>query len=535
MKQLNKYTGKSAQKNTFQVGNFITNFIDKYIGLTKGLILIQIIHCIFCWHVADNALHDDAFCHYSWMRITHRMPINQWYDNSQYTHLDYPPLAAYVHYLLSYIASLGDTKYFFNTPVSINEGTPFTELSVGAKLGLRLSTFIANTLTYNITLAYVVCAFYKGYKASFKLYAIFLFQFLTYYSMVDFGDCQINGPHYALVLLAFYNICARNFKWSTFFLSMSVLYKHSTITSAVPFAMYIIHESWQDAKQKYTDFSAKLKYLVMNGIEHIAIGVATIMVAFAPFLYYQGCLFRILSVLFYNRALVDAAPTLWFTIEVFLQTRQDSRLEEFYIKIAKAILVPAILLLWSILPSRKTQYKFQAMYIVFSLIFFLFSTPVHTKHIIYMYFGWLFCLPVYSEYFTFTNMIFCITMFSQSCRLSNEYKVLMHSIGYLLVSWTFEENTALAIESQKSAITDKKEESPSFMQKIRLFIVSIRRYLTGILLIIMISLLINYHIADASGLKCVKNWHPFELIAFRTGFFALLFVFVYFWINYLTS
>ncbi len=55
-----------------------------------------------------GAAWGDFECHRTWFTITHNLPINQWYENTQWSNttywpLDYPPLCAYFHNTFSII------------------------------------------------------------------------------------------------------------------------------------------------------------------------------------------------------------------------------------------------------------------------------------------------------------------------------------------------------------------------------------------------------------------------------------------------
>ena len=61
------------------------------------------------WNNAPK--YGDFECHRHWMEVTHNLPIEKWYtesehNNSTYWPIDYPPLCAYYHYAFSQIIAL---------------------------------------------------------------------------------------------------------------------------------------------------------------------------------------------------------------------------------------------------------------------------------------------------------------------------------------------------------------------------------------------------------------------------------------------
>jgi len=529
---------KHALSDNSKLIKKVYNFIDRHANLPIGIILINILHVIFCYLLSENVLHTDAYCHYSWMRITRRVPLKNWYDSPIYTHLDYPPLAAYVHWLLSFIIKPFDPKYFDNSDLCVSMSLPRQDLTREAFLGLRFTVFIANTLTYNIALPYVICSYYKAYRPAFKLFMIALFLFPTYYLMIDFGDTQINGLHYSFVILGLLEITRENFGWATFYWTLGALYKHITLLYALPIVIYILYKTYQKYRSDHSKFTTIL-YTISKCAQYGIIALFLIFIVFLPFLQYKGVFKRIIHILFFKRDLIDTTPTFWYFTELFLEASGKSRLEVKAILVAKFLILPNILI-WVKLFKKANKIsdhlKFLMMFSGFALIYFIFGYSIHTKHIMYYYFGLLFMMPYLMEYFTFTNMIFAMAMFCQSFRYENQFSAMYHGFAYIAVSWLFEENNVKALEFHEYAINQKKDIINSAELKFHYFMSKNRRVLTAIMLFILGICLIFLSITtDMYEYDAVLNFWPVERVAFNTGFFALMILVFYYFLTFSIS
>jgi len=530
---------KYESKRNPKLIHSIYNMLDKYANLPLGIILIQIAHFVFCYYVSDNMFHTDAYCHYSWMRITRRVPLKDWYDNAIYTHLDYPPLAAYIHWLLSFIARGYDTAFFDNSNICTHYNEPHQEFTPEAFHGLRLAVFVANTLTYNIALPYVICSYYKAYRPLFKLIMIILFQFPTYYSLIDFGDCQINGPHYAFLILGLLEITRENFGWATLYWTLSSLYKQFTLLLAVPLAIYIVYKTYEKYNTESNTLIAKIKNTFLQCLKYASIASITIFIAFLPFLQYKGIFTRIIKILFAKRELVDTTPTFWFSAEYFFNTRNNKELEDKLILLAKFLIIPNLLFVVKMFRNASKvsdKHKFLLMYIIFGLIHFLIGTPIHAKHIMYIYFGLMFMMPFQIEYFTYLNMISAMCMFCQSFRLKNQFSAMIHGFAYIAISWLFEENNVKSLEFHEYVINEKKDKKNTLSLKLHYLIIKYRKNITAIMLFILGICLFFFGVAvEMFQYEEFSNFNPVEYVAFHTGFCALLVVLFYYLLTFTIS
>ncbi len=218
----------------------LLDWVDRRVPMWLGVLLIQNLHILAAWWVGRTRLHWDAGCHYAWMKMTHRIPLQDWYDNIEYTHLDYPPLAAYMHYLLGYLMRYIVGPRFMTTGIYNS-----FEFTATEKWGMRLTVFLCNSLTYNTALIFIVCNYWRALTTSRKLLIIFMYQFLTYYFLIDFMPTQINGPHFALLLLSLYSGICHHFKTCTVLFTLATLFKHSSAMYAIPIGIYIACVLWR--------------------------------------------------------------------------------------------------------------------------------------------------------------------------------------------------------------------------------------------------------------------------------------------------
>ena len=179
--------------------------------------------------------------------------------------------------------------------------------------------------------------------------------------------------------------------------------------------------------------------------------------------------------------------------------------------------------------GARSNMSFAIPYMVFTITYFLFGTPVHMKHIFYYYLGWFFVLPEFPAYFTYTNLILSMVMFAQSCRLDSDKVLAFHGVVYCFVSYIFEEN--LVAEEAGGILVSKKEEEAN-TRGIRIWQIfrGCRKLMTILCLLLVLTLYATYMVAtQLYKFDSIGENRYVEDTAFRTVFVLLLVTFGYSW------
>lgn len=187
------------------------------------------------------------------MKITHMLPMDQWYDTAEYTHLDYPPLAAYLHYIMGFFVKMID-------PISFNKG-PYYKIMDPVppmtKFAIRLIIIIVDLLTYYPAVIFVVLNYMAKARKSYKVITLLMYFNMPMYAVIEYRNTQINSPHMALLLLALYFTMEHKIEFATFLFSLSLAYKHYPAPYVLPIASYmiwIIYEKICSTKKSVSPF-----------------------------------------------------------------------------------------------------------------------------------------------------------------------------------------------------------------------------------------------------------------------------------------
>ena len=179
------------------------------------------------------------------MRITHRLPIKDWYDNNFVNHLDYPHIAGYWHYIMGLLLRLLDPRAFYE--VSVYESTPVT---FAVKYGIRAAILMTSLIFYYPAVVAIVTFVLKKERTCHKLMVILLMLNMPMYAYIEHGNTQVNAPHLGLILWALYLAMNEYMCLSTACFTLSIGYKHFNGNYVLPLAMYMIANMWVSTKSK---------------------------------------------------------------------------------------------------------------------------------------------------------------------------------------------------------------------------------------------------------------------------------------------
>ncbi len=174
------------------------------------------------------------------MKVTHRQPIELWYDVANYTHLDYPPLSAYLHYGMSYVYRYIDERSLLALPLY-----GYGELTPLIMKGLRVSILALSVLTYYPPVIYVVFTRFRKYSKIHRVVVLLLLLNFPTYALVEFANTQANSPHLGLLILALHFLLDEHLILTTITFSLSLTCKHIGGPLVFPIAVYMLAKCWE--------------------------------------------------------------------------------------------------------------------------------------------------------------------------------------------------------------------------------------------------------------------------------------------------
>ncbi|OQR79174.1 putative dolichyl pyrophosphate Glc1Man9GlcNAc2 alpha-1 [Tropilaelaps mercedesae] len=243
----------------------------------------------------------DFEVHRNWLAITYSLPIREWYteDRSQWT-LDYPPLFAWVEWLLSQVAVLVDPEM-----VKVENQSYASDRCI---LFQRFSVMFTDCM---LIYAAVV---WHGILYSRTRDLPVLFQPLVLVGLilnpglliVDHIHFQYNGILTGIMLLAMARVYEGSVWWGALWFSILLNMKHIYVYIAAPFFVYLL-------SSYVLEKSISLSHRMCRLANLTTVVFAVFFASFAPFAYY-GQLKHVVSRLFpLKRGLVHAywAPNTW--------------------------------------------------------------------------------------------------------------------------------------------------------------------------------------------------------------------------------
>ncbi|XP_015119178.1 probable dolichyl pyrophosphate Glc1Man9GlcNAc2 alpha-1,3-glucosyltransferase [Diachasma alloeum] len=260
---------------------------DKLLLQTFALVSSIKVLLVPTYHSTDFEVHRN------WLAITHSLPINEWYTNSEseWT-LDYPPLFAWFEWLLSQFGKLVDPEMLKVDNLNYASGRTV--------LFQRATVMISD-----LALVYGVREMGKVYSTSFNSFAAF--SFLTLCNMgllvVDHIHFQYNGFLLGILLIAIANVSKQD-QMSTLVgagaFAVLLNLKHLYLYVAPPFIVWLL--KW---------YCLRSGHFFLRLIQLGGIVLTVLAVSFGPFM---TQLPEVLSRLFpFKRGLVHAywAPNAW--------------------------------------------------------------------------------------------------------------------------------------------------------------------------------------------------------------------------------
>ena len=234
--------------------------------IDKIIFLVIIILKIFLFPTSQST---DFEVHRNWKAITNSLPISDWYfySDNKWT-LDYPPLFAYMEYILGKISKIIDPNITNLGNINYN--------SLICKIFMRATVLIGDFFLF-LSIRYL----YKNTNISFKKYLILLFsiQFYAGLVIIDNMHFQYNGILFGLFFLSLGFIAKKKYIYAAILYSICLCMKHIFIYFSpayfIFYFQYIIINNFQ--KKKY-------KTLIIN-VVLIGLGICTVfLIAFLPFI-----------------------------------------------------------------------------------------------------------------------------------------------------------------------------------------------------------------------------------------------------------
>ncbi len=379
---------------------------------------------------------NDFWCHLSWMRITNRLPIEQWYDNNEFTHLDYPVLAGYIHYYMAAIYKYYDPVGFMTQQVR-----GFAQEKPEVKEGVRMSILLLNLVSYFPAVAGVVLLLFKGRSRLFKMSTIFFLLVFPTYAYIEFSNTQANAPHLAFVILCTYFLVTDRLPWATFFFTLALSYKQVVGPFVMPIAVYIMAREWYLLRQDPKNTMLKMLFIYpYRMILHAIVGVTTLFVICCPLLLHPPAFQNMINVIthFNDRGFIHPMPSIWNVVKDFVGRNRAEDLLRPYINYTFAMIGAVTVFGIPFIFRKPTKHMFAAYYTVVALTMYLFGFCIHEKHVHYACIMILLYPELYRGYLVYLFALTTGTMLPTVCSRHSETSLRNYAAFFTLFSVYYE-------------------------------------------------------------------------------------------------
>ncbi len=473
----------------------------------------------------------DFWCHFSWLKITHRQPIEYWYDNNEFTHLDYPPLAAYFHYFLSFIYVYLNPNEFYHLHL-----TGYERLGPNKKSAVRQAVLAADVVTYYPVVIYVVLANLKELRKIHKLCIMLIFLNMPMFAYIEHANTQVNGPHLAFILLCLHFMINDRFVAATVCFTLGITYKHACAPMVVPIVLYVVARAWKLRRESSSNIFIRVALFIFDGLKCAAAGVVTLFAVLLPLLLRPPAYTRMYNVIFGTKVqgLVHPAPTIWY----FIRLIYGEVVINEWITIPFTIYAVVTVLLIPLVFKRPCKEVCLTSFVVFGITHAMFGYIVHEKHIQYMYLALLLIPFEYANYLPYVLCVSAWNIYPLTTRLQSTYYSFFYNVGFVAFVVLFGASFQTSYLAKADPQADKSGcnkivQTESRIGRVILWVLDGLKEKTEWLLPALIAMMFYSYATEENATRFYNHrGHEFDLICdfmIKCTFVALTVFYVYCW------
>ncbi len=459
------------------------------------------------------------------MKTTNHYPIHEWYDNNNYTHLDYPPLAGYTHYYMAAIYKHYDLQGFESQArFGGVEKTP------PVKLAMRRSILFTNLVSYFPVVIFMVMQHMKAFSRFVRMATILLFLVFPAYAFIEFTNTQVNGPHLALLLLCIHCLITGKLLKATFFFTLSACYKHVVGPFVFPVGVFILAKEWQaiNSCSKLTSRFKKFILLAWRAFLHAAVGVSTLVIVCLPLLVRPPAFHNMVKVITHInfRGFINPCPSFWNIFKDFVGREKAEEILLPYIPLIFYFFLAVTFIMAPFMFKKPTKDLFCAGFNIFGITLYLFGFSIHEKHIHYMLMTLILNPWEYRRYIAFVLVLSTWSMLPTACFDSNDLLLWEYGTGFITYIVLYEKRLLLF----KEPLAGSEAEQKGFIiRAINFFNTHAKKLLAGSFLS-MFSVLTAYVITTKQEIYQCTYGSYYEDTSVKIIFLWMMVYYVYQWL-----
>eukprot|EP00826_Nyctotherus_ovalis_P064999 TRINITY_DN9543_c0_g1_i13.p1 TRINITY_DN9543_c0_g1~~TRINITY_DN9543_c0_g1_i13.p1 ORF type:complete len:544 (-),score=93.93 TRINITY_DN9543_c0_g1_i13:151-1782(-) len=355
----------------------------------------------------------DMWTWFSWMKMSHTIPIHQWYDYNGSSNFYIGILSGYLLYIGGQIFRIFAANEFRRIPLSdIWRPNMPLDVDINAMFSMRFTIFLMTVLTYYPIIIVVTMLMVDAHKPMYRILIIFLLLNAPMMILVDYLLVQINCVSYSMFILAYFFAYKKMFTESTVATCICLLLKHVSAPMALPIGFYAIGYTWKKAEKEGKSTKNKVLAAAWITIRLSCVGAMIIFLAVIPVIR-GGNLSSMLRNMFpiQTKGLVSNAINVWSLFDFILSPYDTPEYRPMWLTIC-TLLVAANACVAGIFLLKKP--KKENFIIAFTLTHFglyMFGFYMNEKHISYTYYPMVSLLLYSKEIMPLAYQIFVLPSF----------------------------------------------------------------------------------------------------------------------------
>lgn len=390
------------------------------------------------------------------MKLTHRLPIENWYDYDKYTKLDYPPMAGYVHYVMGMILKKLEPQVMNEAPLYSTDYLTYFQ-----KTEVRAIIILVTCLTYYPAIIIFVSWIFSKYNMELRLYIIASLITMPMFVQMEYINIQVNSPTFGFLILSM-AFALKEYKYlAAIFGIISIWFKQISMMGVIPVGIYVIAGIYHDSiKREQNKQDRWWVYFSLCFLKCMLCVLVTSAVILIPFWDKPETLTLMYSKLFPygEREIVTTASTIWSVLRYFLRPYDDSKGRSIIFMISSFInIISVIICMLIAIRKPKNKRVFYCMFVVFTMSSYFFGYHVHEKHMCYAQLGIILGCKIFHNYMlSFSITTFFTSYFLALYNYNNLEYAWMMIINCVLIC-CFEISIRSSLSSSKAPLENSKE------------------------------------------------------------------------------
>lgn len=332
------------------------------------------------------------------MKMSHTIPIHQWYDHNGNHYFDHGILTGYLLYIGGHIFRIFAANEFRRIPLN-KLRRPDVDLGVdiNAMFSMRFTVFLMTILTYYPVVVAVTLLMVDARKPVYRFIIIFLMLNAPMMILADYVLVQINCVCYSMFILAYFFAYKKMFTESTVATSACLLLKHVSAPMVLPIGFYALGHTWKKAEKEGKSNAYKILAAAWTAIKLSSIGTTIIFLGVMPVIRSDSLSNMLRNFFpFHTQGLVSNALNIWSLFDFILSPYDTPEYRPMWLGICTLLVAANACIAGTLLLKKPKKENFVIAFTLTHFGLYMFGFCMSEKHISYTYYPMV-SLLIYSK------------------------------------------------------------------------------------------------------------------------------------------